>query len=145
MNPDDLRQQIELQVVELIKKMIADGLMTEERSQEISQRVLDTLQPGMSLEQLYKAIAKLDDGMGELSPIILPYLRDYEQNVTQAAQASIRDMIKQGQYDAATTLAHKVINQDVKLVWEGRSAVQPTIPKPPSGPARFKPNPFKKP
>ncbi len=117
MSPDDIRQQIELKVVELIKAKLADGTMTEERSQQISQRVLDILKPGMGLEDLYKAIPKLDDTVTELSPIILPILSDYEKNITQAAIPPIRNYIKTGQYDAAVTLSKKVIGQDVKLVW----------------------------
>lgn len=143
MSPDDIRQQIELAVVELIKEKTAQNLMTEERSQEISQRVLDTLQPGMNLEALYKAIAKLDDGISELSPIVIPYLKQYEQNVTQNAQHTMQEMIKQGNFEGASDLAHKVINQDVKLVWEGRAAYQSPPPPPPK--PGLRPNPFKKP
>lgn len=119
MSPDDIRQQIELQVVELIKNKLADGTMTEERSQQISQMVLDLLKPGMSLEELYKAIPKLDDAAQELSPIIVPYLREYEDKVAQAAEVSVRNLIRQGQYDAAVALSQKVIGQDVQLVWSG--------------------------
>jgi len=137
MTPDDIRQQIELQVVELIKARTAEENMTDERSQAISQRVLDLLQPGMSLEALYKAISKLDDNAPELSPIIIPYLRDYEINVTKKAQEEIQRMIKEGQFDAAAKLAEKAINQDVQLVWEGRS----NRPFAPARPVR--PNPFR--
>ena len=77
MTPDDLRQQIELQVVELIKRKLADGTMTEERSQQISQVVLDTIRPGMTIEELYRAVPKLDDTLPELAPIVLPIVRQY--------------------------------------------------------------------
>lgn len=137
MTPDDIRQQIELKVVELVKAGMADGTITEERSQKLSQRVLDLIQPGMSMEALYKAIAKLDDAMPELSPIVLPYLVDYEHNVTKQAQETVRNLIKQGQFDAAAILAEKVIKQDVQLVWEGRAKY--TSPPPP--PPRFPPFP----
>lgn len=119
MTPDDIRQQIELKVVEMIKVKLADGTMTEERSQQISQMVLNTLLPGMNLEELYRAIPKLDDAAQELSPIIVPYLREYEDKVTQAAEVSVRSLIRQGQYDAAVKLSNNVINQDIKLVWSG--------------------------
>lgn len=137
MTPDDIRQQIELKVVELVKARMADATMTEERSQQVSQRVLDLLQPGMSMEALYRAIAKLDDAMPELSPVVLPYLVEYEHNVTKQAQENVQNLIKQGQYDAATQLAEKVIKQDVQLVWEGRAKYTPPPPPPP----RFPPFP----
>ncbi len=119
MTPDDLRQQIELKVVEMIKEKLSDETMTEERSQQISQMVLDTLQPGMSFEELYKAIPKLDDSLPELSPIIVPILKEYEINVTQQVKQNVENLIKQGQYDAAAKLAEKVIAQEVKVVWSG--------------------------
>ena len=119
MSPDDIRQQIELKVVEMIKAKLTDGTMTEERSQQISQLVLDALQPGMTFEQLYKAIPKLDDTASELSPIILPILSEYEKNITQGALSPVKELIKTGQYDAAVKLSKKVIGQDVKLVWSG--------------------------
>ncbi|MBI5619971.1 hypothetical protein HY950_03345 [Candidatus Gottesmanbacteria bacterium] len=137
MSPDDIRQQIELKVVELVKARMADGSMTEERSQQVSQRVLDLLQPGMSMEALYRTISKLDDTMPELSPVVLPYLREYEHNVTRQAQENVRNLIKQGQFDAAANLAEKVIKQDVQLVWEGRAKYTPPPPPPP----RFPPFP----
>lgn len=119
MTPDDIRQQIELQVVELIKAKLADGTITDERSQQISQRVLDILKPGMSLEELYKAIPKLDDNCPELSVLILPLLRQYEENVVQKATNTVRNLIKVGQYDAAVNLSKKSIAQDVGLEWSG--------------------------
>lgn len=121
MTPDDIRQQIELNVVELIKTGLADGTMTEDRSQAISQMVLDTLTPGMTFEELYRAIPKLDDAFQELSPVILPILKDYETNITQKVKLNVEDLIKQGQFDAAAKLAQKAVDQDVKLVWTGKS------------------------
>ncbi|KKU87667.1 hypothetical protein A3A64_02940 [Candidatus Gottesmanbacteria bacterium RIFCSPLOWO2_01_FULL_48_11] len=140
MSPDDIRQQIELQVVELIKARTADGSMSEERSQAVSQRTLDLLQPGMSLEELYRAISKLDDNAPELSPIVLPYLRDYETNVTQKAHEEIRRLMSAGQFDAAAKLGEKAIKQDVQLVWEGRSNRPPAPPTRPT----FRQNPFQR-
>ncbi len=124
MSPDDLRQQIELQVVELIKAKLADGSMSEDRAQQLSQRVLNGVKPGMSFEELYKVIAKLDDTAPELSPIVLPIVREYEEHVVKNIQTNVSDLIRQGQFDAATKLAKKAINQDISLVWTGSSTKQ---------------------
>ncbi len=126
MTPDDLRQQIELQVVEMIKAKLADGTMTEDRSQELSRIVLEGLQPGMSFEELFRAIPKLDDGATELSPIILPVLRDYEENINKKAMQGVQELIKQGQYDAAVKLADNAIHQEVTLSWHGSAKAQMT-------------------
>ncbi len=128
MSPDDLRQQIELKVVELLRSAVSEGTMTEERSQKIAQVVLEYLQPGMSWQQLYKAIPKLDDAAQEISPIIVPYLREYEDKVAQAAEVTVRNFIKQGKYDAAVKLTQRVIAQDVDLVWQ--ASAKPTPIKP---------------
>ena len=119
MSPDDIRQQIELQVVELIKKKLADGSMTEERAQQASQIVLDTLKPGMSFEELYQAIGKLDDVVQELAPIVLPIMKQYERDIVKPIQKNVGDLILQGQYDAATKLAKQAIGQDIKMQWTG--------------------------
>lgn len=119
MTPDDIREDIELAVVELIKAKLADGTMTEPRSQHISQLVLDTLKPGMSLEELYKAIFSLDDSVPELAPIVLPYAQTYEQNVAQKASDVVSSYIKVGKYDAAIKLTDDVVHENVKLELQG--------------------------
>lgn len=122
MTPDDIRQQIELKVVELIKARLADGSITEERAQALSQVVLDTVRPGMSFEALYKAVARLDDFAPELAPIVLPLMRQYEDTVVAQAHEHVRNLIREGQYDAATKLAKNAISQNINLVWKGTSA-----------------------
>ena len=130
MTPDDLRQQIELQVVELIKKKLADGSMTEERAQQASQVVLDTLKPGMSFEELYQAVGRLDDVVQELAPVVLPILKQYEQDIVKPIQKNVTELIMQGQYNAATRLAKQAIGQDIKMEWTG--SAKPPNPPPPN-------------
>ncbi len=119
MTPDELRQQLELKIVELIKTKLEDGSLTDDRAQAMSQMVLDTLKPGMSFEELYRAVPKLDDAYPELSVVVLPIVREYEQSINQQALSGVRELIKQGQYDAASRLATRAISQDVKLEWQG--------------------------
>lgn len=121
MTPDDLRQQVELKVVELIKAKLEDGSMSEERAQQLSRIALETIKPGMSLEELIKAVAKIDDTAPELAPVVLPLMRDYEENVVKKIQSGVSDLIRHGQYDAAAKLAKQAINQDVSLEWTGSS------------------------
>ena len=121
MTPDELREEVELAVVQFIKEKLASGEVTEERAEQISKRALDILQPGMSFEALYKAIASLDDAMPELSVVVIPYVRDYEENVTKQALDSVRDLISQGQYDAAAKLGAKAARSEVELEWSGSS------------------------
>jgi len=119
MTPDDVRETIEVAVVELIKTSIANNTMTEARGQQISQIVLELLKPGMSFEALYKAIFKLDDSCTELSPIVLPYAQMYEKNVAQKATDVVANYIRVGNFNAAVSLAKDVVSEDVKLEWQG--------------------------
>ena len=119
MTPDDIREHIEASVVDLIKQKVEAEEMTEERAQEIAQRVLELLKPGMSLEELYKALPHLDDNFSEIGHIIVPYLKDYEEGVTKKAASRVQDLIKEGRFAEAQQLADRVIKQDVKLVWTG--------------------------
>lgn len=119
MSPDELREEVELKVVEHIKQLLEDGTITEARAQQLSQIALNVLTPGLTLEELYRAIPKLDDTSTELSPVVLPYMRDYEDNVTKQAQETVQELIRQGQYDAAVKLSKQAIDKQVDLMWQG--------------------------
>lgn len=119
MSPDDLRQQIELKVVELIKEGLTSGKMTEAKSQEISRRTLEVLQPGIGFKELFKAVSKLDDTMPELSRVVYPIVKQYEDMVKNSAIPRVREYMRVGQWDAAVKLAKDAANGEVELVWRG--------------------------
>lgn len=119
MSPDDIREQIEADIVDLIKVKVEAEEMTEERAQQLAQLVLEKLKPGMSLEELYKTLPHLDDQFNEISHIVVPYLRQYEEGVTKPAIAQVSQLIQSGHYKEAQDLADRVIKQNVKLVWTG--------------------------
>lgn len=116
--PDDLREEVELKVVELIKEKLENGTMTEERSEAIAQHVLDTLKPGMSFQELYKAIFSLDDNFIELSPIVLPIIRDYDTHIIGKIREKVSQLIKEGRYEEAEELSKKAIAGNLKIVWQ---------------------------
>lgn len=121
MTPDDIREQIEADIVDVIKQKVEAEEMSEERAQTLAQMILERLKPGMSLEDLYKTLPHLDDNFSEISHVIVPYLRDYEDGVAKPAILQVQQLIKAGQYKEAQELADRVIRQDVKLVWTGSS------------------------
>lgn len=121
MSPDEIREHIEASIVDLIKQKVEAEEMSEDRAQELARIVLEKLKPGMSLEELYKALPHLDDQFSEISPIVAPYMRDYEEGVAKPAIAQVSQLIKSGHYKEAQELANRVIRQDVKLVWTGSS------------------------
>jgi hypothetical protein len=119
MTADELREEIELKIVELLKEKLESGEMTEDRAAALSEQTLTILTPGMSYEQLYKAVASLDNRNPELAPIVLPYMRQYEKDIAGQGLENVRELIKQGQYDAAAKLGKKVASTDVQLTWMG--------------------------
>ena len=127
MSPDEIREDIELQIVELIKNLLAAGTITEERAGVLSDHTLKVLIPGMTLEELYRAIPKLDDTASELAPVVLPFLRQYEEGITKQAQQNVEELIRQGQYDAAVSLGQKAIDKSVDLVWQGAGSPDPAL------------------
>lgn len=130
MSPDEIREQIEANIVDLIKVKVEAEEMSEERAQQLAQTVLEKLKPGMALEELYKVLPHLDDTFNEISHIIIPYMRDYEEGVTQKAAVEVQHLIRQGQYKEAISLADRVVNQNVKLVWTGSAKASPPAPFP---------------
>lgn len=125
MSPDELREQIELEIVELLQRKMESFEIQEARAKQIAQRVLDVLRIGMTFEELYRAIPLLDDSMPELAPVVLPHVRDYEMNVTNQALAQVQHLIRQGQFDAATQLAKKAASRDIELIWTGSGKKDP--------------------
>ena len=73
----------------------------------------------MNFEELYSAVARLDDTVQELAPVIVPMLKQYEQEIVRPIEKNVTELIRQGQFDAATKLAKRAIAQDVKLEWTG--------------------------
>jgi len=115
MSPDEIRKDIELKVVELLKFRLSNQTLTEERSRVISSTVLELLQPNMNITDLYRSIMKLDDACPELSTIVYPYAKQYEEMVTQKATNTVEEYIRVGKYDAAINLAKNVVDQKVTI------------------------------
>ena len=129
MSPDEIREDIELKIVELIKSLLTASTITEERAAQLSEHTLKVLVPGMTLEELYRAIPKLDDMATELAPVVLPFLRQYEEGITKQAQQNVEELIRQGQYDAAVKLGQKAIDKSVDLVWQASASPPPKQPE----------------
>lgn len=121
MTPDELREEVELAVVDLLRDLLDRGKITDNRAQAISQQVLDTLTPGMSFEQIYQMVPKLDDNTPELAPVTTPIIREYEERVVSQATNEVSKLIREGQFDAASKLAKQAVSKEVKIAWEGKS------------------------
>jgi len=123
---DELRKEIELEVVELLKTKLESGEITEKRAQQISEQVLSRLHEGMTYEELYSAISNLDNSMTELAVIVLPFVRDHEKQVQEQGVGALRELIKQGQYDAAAKLGRIISTSDSMTQWQGEGEADTT-------------------
>ncbi len=119
MNANDLREDVELKIVTLIKSLLAKGRLTDARAQAIAQQVLEMITPGMSVAQIYRTVPKLDETMPELAPVVTPFAREYEKRIVREAQNQVSTLIRQGQFDAAADLAKKAVAQEITMEWAG--------------------------
>lgn len=106
---EEFRAYIEKEVLKLIKEIVVKNTVTKERVQEIAQEVLTLLQPGLSIDELYKNAIKMDDKYSELGPVVIILMKEYEGKYNKKAVAEVSMLIKQGNYDAAQNMVMKVL------------------------------------
>ena len=118
---ETLRQKVEWQTLELIKRLTEIGKMTQEQAQRIAQHVLDSLKPQMQTTDFFKGIFHLDDGFPELSFIVAPIAKKYETQIESPLYEYIRKLVKRTNYDQAIDLAQKLVSHDVKVKFVSKS------------------------
>ena len=115
MNADDERKSLEWEILKVIREKLEQGEMDSERASQIAKLVLKTIHPGMSLQEIYKIVPTLDDQFTELSIVVLPILKEYEEKIEKKVQEHVRTLIKQGKFSEASTIAEQVIKKDTSL------------------------------
>ena len=108
-NAEEFQKYIEKEVLTIIKALAEKGETTQERIQEIAQRTLSLIKPGMTVEELYVGATKLDDAHSELSPLVITIMREYENKYAMKAIDSVSALIKKGYYDQAESMVKKVL------------------------------------
>ena len=106
---DKFRQFIEGEVLKILKKLAQDPTATREELQAISQPALDLIQPGMTIEELYRSAVKLDDLHPILAPVVLAIMEAYEKHFEHRAIDQVSSLIKTGNYDDAQNMVKKVL------------------------------------
>lgn len=112
---EKLRQRIEWQVLELIKRLTELGKMTQENAQRLAQHVLDCLKPGMTPTDFFNGVFRLDDGFPEVSFIVLPVARKYHEQIDNPTTDYVRKLVHERHYDEAVALAQKLVNHEVQI------------------------------
>ena len=106
---EEFRKFIEVEVLKIIKDLAEKGETPKERVQAIAQLTLDLIQPGMSIDELYRSAVKLDDQYNELAPVVVKMTREYEEKYEKKALEQVSHLIKGGNYDQAQDLVKKVL------------------------------------
>jgi hypothetical protein len=114
-NPEELKSEIQSQVVDLITKKLESGQMTTERAKEIAKLILDKLSGEYTFEELIKIIPKLDDHFEELGQVIVPVMVDYEKRFREEVNLKIDNHLQQKNFDEVLRLAKDAITTESQL------------------------------
>ena len=106
---EQMRKQLQEQIVSLIKARVQSGSMDEDRNKAIAQMVLDKLPEGISYSELMKVVPTLDDHFQELAQVVVPIMVDYEKKIRAAVDDKIQQLMSEGKFDAAMQVANKAI------------------------------------
>ena len=110
---EEFRKMIEREVLKVIKVLAEKNEVKPERLRTMAQTTLSLINPGMSLEELYRNTIKLDDDFPELSPVVLKVMKEYEQRYKQKAIDVVSGLVKQGQYEKAQDVVKKVLEYKI--------------------------------
>jgi len=106
---EKFRHFVEIEVLKIIKQLIAEGKTKQAVLQAIARKTLALIKPGMSLDELYTNAVKLDDDFPQLSPVVFKIMKEYEDKYEKKAIDQVSSLIKNGQYDQAQDMVKKVL------------------------------------
>lgn len=115
-DPAVLREKLQQDVVAIITKKLESGEMTEQRAKAIAQMTLEKLPEGISYKKLMEVLPTLDDEFEELKSAVLPFLKEYQQKISNEVEVQIRQLLMQSKYQDALSLAKKAIEFESSLV-----------------------------
>lgn len=103
------RQWIEGEVLKIIQQQLQNVDVPEARIQELANRALDLVKPGMNLEELFQSAIKLNDGFREFDPVVIKLMKEYEQKFKKKALERVSSLVHHGKYDEAQDVVKKVL------------------------------------
>lgn len=106
---EQFRRFIEVEVLKIIKELSEQEETKAELLQEIAQFTLEKIQPGMTLEEMYKNAISLDDKYPQLGPIVIKIMQEYEQKYEQKAVDYVSQLIRDKQFDQANSVVQKIL------------------------------------
>ena len=106
---DEYRRIIESEVLSIIKDLAEKGETPRDRIQDIASSTLTLIHAGMSLEELFTNVVKLDDNFPELAPVVVKVMRIYEEKYEKKALDQVSQLVKGGKFTEANDLVKKVL------------------------------------
>lgn len=103
------RKWIEVEVLKIMKQQISNKDVSQKRIQELANRTLDLIKPGMTLQELFNNAIKLNDGYSEFDGLVAKLIKEYEHKYKKQAVEQASALVKQGQLDEAEDVVKKVL------------------------------------
>lgn len=110
---EKFRKFIEVEILDIIKKLAQQGSETEEKIQQIAQITLEKIKVGMSISELFKNAISLDDTFSELNPVTVKVMQFYEKNFERKAVDEVAGYVRQGDYDMAHNMVQKILEYKI--------------------------------
>ncbi len=113
MDPEEYRQKLEWDILEIIEQKLMNGLMDADRAAAIAKMVLEKLHPPLTLEQIYKIAPTLDDEFSELTAAVLPVLQEHDEKIRAVVADHAEQLIQSGKFDEAHAILKQATQQKV--------------------------------
>ena len=103
------RKWIELEVLKIMKQQVSKQDVSQQRIQDLANRTLDMIQPGMTIEELFQNAIKLNDDYPEFDPLSVKLIKEYEHKYKKKAVERVAQLVKSGDLDEAQDVVKKVL------------------------------------
>jgi L-lactate utilization protein LutC len=114
-SPEEIKNHIQAQIVDLITRKLQSGEMEKERAKQIAQMILEKLSGQMSSEELIQVVPKLDDQFEELGQVIVPMMVEYEKTFKEQINQKIDSHLQEKNFDEVLRLAKEAIEKESQL------------------------------
>lgn len=111
----NLREQVQKAAIDIITKGLEAGTINEERAKQIAQTVLESLPEGITYEEFFNKLPKLDDLNPELAEVVVPLMEQYGEKMKAINDTKITELIKDGKIDEALILTNQAIEKEKSL------------------------------
>ena len=103
------RKWIEMEVLKIMKQQVSNKDVSQQRIQDMANRVLDIIQPGMDIQELFQNAIKLNDGYPEFDSVVIKLIKEYEHKYKKKAVEQVAALVRSGKLEQAQDVVKKVL------------------------------------